>query len=114
MFKGQGRRFLGKLEIWCYTLLFIICLGRTDIPINSALRLQFGKPGREIYAPIAPGLISTIMVKNWELFSYDKKFIIDNLIGTIALDGERELEIYKKNILEISLEKSGPLNIKPK
>ena len=40
-----------------------------------------------------------------------KKFRIDNLIGTIALDGERELEIYKKNILEISLEKSGPFVI---
>ncbi len=83
----------------------------TDIPRDSALRLEFGKPGKEIYAPIAPGLISTIIVKNWELFSYDKKFRIDNLIGTIALDGERELEIYKKNILEISLEKSGPFVI---
>ena len=29
-------------------------------------------------------------------------------MGTIALDGEREVEIYKKNKLQISLEKSGP------
>ena len=80
----------------------------SKIPKNYGLKIQFGKRGKEIYAPIAPGLISNITVKNYELFSYGKKYIIKNLIGTIALDGERELEIYKKNLIEISLHKSGP------
>ena len=84
---------------------------RTLLYLDREKQLRIARETLEIYAPIAPGLISTIMVKNWELFSYDKKFRIDNLIGTIALDGERELEIYKKNILEISLEKSGPFVI---
>ena len=63
----------------------------TEIPQNHALRMQFGKQGEKIYAPIAPGLISEI-----------------NVSGTIALDGERELEIYKKNKIEITLQKEGP------
>lgn len=80
----------------------------TEIPQNHALRMQFGKQGEKIYAPIAPGLISEINVKNWELFSYDKKFYLSDFSGTIALDGERELEVYKKNKIEITLQKEGP------
>tara|TARA_Y100001960_G_scaffold93917_2_gene101299 strand:+ start:10628 stop:11599 length:972 start_codon:yes stop_codon:yes gene_type:complete len=80
----------------------------TEIPQNHALKIEFGKKGDKIYAPIAPGLITEINIKNWELFSYDKKFYLSDYSGTIALDGERELEIYKKNKIEITLQKEGP------
>ena len=80
----------------------------TQIPKNNALRIHFGDPGEKIYAPIAPGLISELTIKKWELFSFDKNINLSDYLGTIALDGEREIEIYKKNKLQISLEKRGP------
>ena len=80
----------------------------TQIPKNNALRIHFGDPGEKIYAPIAPGLISDLTIKKWELFSFDKNINLSDYLGTIALDGEREIEIYKKNKLQISLEKRGP------
>lgn len=80
----------------------------TQIPENHAIKLDFSKKGEKIYAPIAPGLISEIYIKEWELFSFDKKFTFSNYSGTIALDGEREIEIYKKNKIEITLQKQGP------
>tara|TARA_B100001250_G_scaffold9060_1_gene7863 strand:+ start:24758 stop:25729 length:972 start_codon:yes stop_codon:yes gene_type:complete len=80
----------------------------TQIPKNHAIKLEFSKEGEKIYAPIAPGLISEIFINNWELFSYNKKYTLSNYSGTIALDGEREIEIYKKNKIEITLQKEGP------
>lgn len=80
----------------------------TEIPKNHALKLEFSKKGKRIYAPIAPGLISEIYINNWELFSFKKTFTLTNYSGTIALDGEREVEIYKKNKIEITLNKEGP------
>ncbi len=80
----------------------------TQIPKNNALRIHFGTKGEKIYAPIGPGLISDLIIKKWELFSYNKKINLTGYLGTIALDGEREVEIYKKNKLQISFEKSGP------
>lgn len=80
----------------------------TQIPKNNALRIFFGNQGKKTYATIAPGLISDLTIKKWELFSFTKKINLTGYLGTIALDGEREIEIYKKNKLQISLEKSGP------
>ena len=32
---------------------------------NKGMRITFGQQGKKIYAPIAPGLISTLKVKKW-------------------------------------------------
>ena len=80
----------------------------TVIPENQALRIKFGTKGKNIYAPIGPGLIAKMKIKEWELFSYEKTISLNNYSGTIALDGEREFEIYNKNKIEITLEKTGP------
>tara|TARA_B100000959_G_scaffold77196_1_gene81980 strand:- start:171 stop:1136 length:966 start_codon:yes stop_codon:yes gene_type:complete len=75
---------------------------------NKGMRIIFGEQGKVIYAPIAPGLISTLKVKKWSLMNPDEIIKIENFSGTIALDGEREIEIFGNNKIEISYKKSGP------
>ena len=75
---------------------------------NKGIRIIFGQQGKLIYAPIAPGLISTLKVKNWSHMNPDEIIKLKNFSGTIALDGEREIEIFGNNKIEISYKKSGP------
>ena len=75
---------------------------------NKGMRIIFGEQGKVIYAPIAPGLISTLKVKKWSYMNPDEIIKIENFSGTIALDGEREIEIFGNNKIEISYKKSGP------
>jgi len=119
----SNQNFVGSKAIWDPNVLDQLFLTQSNplsiglsaigskvakIPENQAIKLEFSKKGKKVYAPIAPGLISEIYIKKWELFSYDKKFTFSNYSGTIALDGEREIEIYKKNKIEITLQKQGP------
>ena len=39
---------------------------------NKGIRIIFGQQGKVIYAPIAPGLISTLKVKNWSHMNPDE------------------------------------------
>jgi len=119
----SNQNFVGSKAIWDPNVLDHLFLTQSDpvsiglssigskvakIPKNEAIKLDFSKKGQKVYAPIAPGLISEIFIKDWQLFSYDKKFNISNYSGTIALDGEREIEIYRRNKIEITLQKQGP------
>ncbi|MBA46479.1 MAG: ATP-NAD kinase [Dehalococcoidia bacterium] len=121
----SNQNFIGSKAIWDPNVLDHLFLTQsnplsiglsaigskvTSIPKNKAIKLDFSNDneGEKIYAPIAPGLISEIYIKDWQLFSYKEKFNFSNYSGTIALDGEREIEIYRRNKIEISLKKQGP------
>ncbi len=78
---------------------------------NKGMRITFGQQGKKIYAPIAPGLISILKVKKWSYMNPDEIIKIKNFSGTIALDGEREIEIFGNNKIEISYKRSGPYTI---
>ena len=67
---------------------------------NKGMRITFGQQGKKIYAPIAPGLIPILKVKKWSHMNPDEIIKIKNFSGTIALDGEREIEIFGNNKIE--------------
>lgn len=59
-------------------------------------------------APIAPGMIHDIRVADWELMSPNAVFPIETSKGTIALDGEREIELLPRRSAQVSLRIDGP------
>ena len=70
-----------------------------------------GKPGPNhttVRAPIAPGMVSDVEIFDWKLFKAGDKIDIDLQPGTIALDGEREVELLPNQKVYATMSTDGP------
>ena len=70
-----------------------------------------GEPGANattVTAPIAPGTISEVKIADWRKIAPGEKIEIDQHPGTIALDGEREIELLPDQVVHAALSLDGP------
>ena len=61
-----------------------------------------------VRAPVGPGLILDIDIAEWTTLKPGQKRLIEHKRGTIALDGEREVELLPNRTVEIGLNSAGP------
>ncbi|MDR2368398.1 MAG: NAD(+)/NADH kinase [Deltaproteobacteria bacterium] len=74
----------------------------------------FSETERTLMAPIAPGRIKSIGIgQSGRLYPGQPKETIEGPL-TVALDGERELEIKKSDRVAIELDLNGPLVVDPR
>lgn len=66
----------------------------------------------KIKAPIAAGVVETISVGELRILGLDKEYeFIANNRGTIALDGEREIEFSKNQKFVFKIRRTGPYHV---
>jgi predicted polyphosphate/ATP-dependent NAD kinase len=81
-----------------------------DEEIGLYIRLD-GEPGENattVRAPIAPGMISDVKILDWRVITPGEQIEISLHPGTIALDGEREIELLRGQKIYASLSTDGP------
>jgi len=81
---------------------------------DQGLHLTLCSPGtgqQTIYAPIAPGLIVPVGIKNIQILKPLEKMPIEMSKGVIALDGEREFSFCQKDKINVWLDLDGPLTV---
>ncbi len=87
-------------------------LALVDIDDQRGLYIRFPSPGqtgtRSLAAPIAPGMVRTVAIANWRILGPDETVAIDADRGTIALDGEREIELLNGMQAAIRIKSDGP------
>ncbi len=118
--------FIGSRAIWKMDNVRQVFLNRTSpasigfSSIGGMLRsiaaeepagmyLKIGNSGRPVTAPIAPGIIETVSVKDMQLMAAGESVDINFIPSVVALDGEREVEIRKGQKAAIQLSVGGPL-----
>jgi len=118
--------FIGSRAIWKMDNVRQVFLNRTSpasigfSSIGGMLRsiaaeepagmyLKIGNNGRPVTAPIAPGIIETVSVKDMQLMAAGESVDINFIPSVVALDGEREVEIRKGQKAAIQLSVGGPL-----
>ena len=70
-----------------------------------------GKPGSNattVRAPVAPGTVSDVDIMDWRKIMPGEEIEIDLHSGTIALDGEREVELLPNQKVHAQLSTDGP------
>ena len=72
------------------------------------LHLTLGSGGQPVTAPIAPGVIENVSVRDMHLMAVGESVDIHVAPSVIALDGEREVEIKKGQKTSIRLSANGP------
>jgi predicted polyphosphate/ATP-dependent NAD kinase len=70
--------------------------------------LELGDGGQPVLAPIAPGLITELLVKSWRKLKVGEQGSITTAPAVLALDGEREIPIKSGELIEIRLSQNGP------
>ena len=77
---------------------------------EEALHVVLGPKGSiEVTAPIAPGLLSTVHAISHRRFDEDTALPITHTPCTIALDGEREVVLSKRDRMTVHFSRHGPL-----
>ena len=74
-----------------------------------SMHLKLGNGGQLVTAPIAPGIIENVPVKDMQLMAVGESVDIHYAPSVVALDGEREVEIKKGQKAAIRLSAEGPL-----
>jgi predicted polyphosphate/ATP-dependent NAD kinase len=78
---------------------------------GTVIRFDRTDPIYWLSAPIAPGLIKRMPIHSVEPLPPDVKFAVIAKCGTIALDGEREIEFTHEEHPLVWLDREGPLTV---
>lgn len=78
--------------------LHVRCSGLSDVP-------------QRVWVPIAPGLMGDVGIREYARLPQGQRVTLESRSGTIALDGEREIEFDRGQRVDIELDPQGPLTI---
>jgi len=62
---------------------------------------------QQLQAPIAPGLLLPVGVRDWQLIEPGQRIELPSMGGSVALDGEREIEFSPTDRVSVTLEKDA-------
>lgn len=90
----------------------ISCVGGLLHPLgpmdDQGLYLRLGEGNISVLAPVGPGLISRVAVKEHRLISLGEEVVLEPAAFTIAVDGERQIEVFSEQRVSVRLTRSGP------
>lgn len=99
----------GPQNIGFSSLPGILVPSGNDEPFGSFALLD--SLGDKFVFPVAPGKLIEVSVSQYGKLYNGKPFVYHFKNGTIALDGEREIEIYREDDFLITLSTEGPLTV---
>jgi predicted polyphosphate/ATP-dependent NAD kinase len=75
---------------------------------RAGMHIVLGAGGPQVLVPLAPGLVTWVGVRSHRLLAMDDVVRFQPGTGTIALDGEREIELLTTSVVEVRLCADGP------
>ena len=126
------QQFIGARAIWdipqvreviatqCHpSYIGMASIGGSFCPISAdddhGLYLRLGKDSMKVNATIAPGVIREVGIEEYRVLDIDDRVEIKvSKLALLALDGEREIEIYPQDKVEVELSRDGPRVVKLK
>ena len=79
--------------------------GRTE---QAGMHIVLGEGGPQVLVALAPGLIEWVAVTEYQRLAMNDVVRFPPGAGTVALDGEREIEIAVTSLVEVRLCADGP------
>jgi len=119
--------FVGTRAIWDLSLVREVVLSRiapatiglsalggallnatVEVSERAGMHIVLGDGGREVMAALAPGIVKWVGVRETRKLQVDDVVQFRPGAGTVALDGEREIEIPMTSVVEVRLCADGP------
>ncbi|MFN8456552.1 MAG: hypothetical protein U0401_18100 [Anaerolineae bacterium] len=70
------------------------CLRPVTPQETYGLYVAVGQGQGSVLAPVAPGMVRQVAIREHRLLSIDEEITLNSQLCTLALDGERSIEIY--------------------
>ena len=70
--------------------------------------VRLGDGETSVLAPVGPGLISRVGIQEYRLMSLEDEAALQPAACTIAVDGERQLEVFAHQKISVRLAQNGP------
>lgn len=80
----------------------------TDSAKQAGMHIVLGDGGPQVLVALAPGLIEWVAITEYQRLAMNDVVRFQPGVGTVALDGEREIEIAATSIVEVRLCADGP------
>jgi predicted polyphosphate/ATP-dependent NAD kinase len=80
-------------------------LGARD---DEGMYLALGPGGTQVIAPLGPGLVTRVSVREHRPLPLGEEVCLASNAGTIALDGERSIEVYRRQEITVRVTNNGP------
>ncbi len=121
----SAHQFVGARALWDIGTVHELFLARTEAdsiglssigarlrPSNdddrSAVHIELGEGGIMVAAPIAPGIVTTVPVTDWNVIEVGESASVSLTPCTVALDGERTFSIKPGESSLVTLRDDGP------
>jgi len=72
------------------------------------MHIVLGPGGPQVLATLAPGLVTWVGITTYRQLALDDVVRFQPGTGTVALDGEREIELSAMSLVEVRLRADGP------
>ena len=117
--------FIGSRAVWDPSRIREIvlaraepdCIGMSSIggllrPLGSrdlqGMYIRLGQGDTSVLAPVGPGLIRRVKIRDYRLLSRGEEVMLAPADCTIALDGERQIEVFADQEVSVRLSDCGP------
>ena len=121
----SSERFVASRAIWDMTTLHEVFLTRAEptsiglssigarlhclsMADNAGLYFRPGIGGKVVLAPVAPGMVEQVSIKEWRIVPLGERIKVHYTPCTVALDGEREFSILPGQDVEVEVSNKGP------
>jgi predicted polyphosphate/ATP-dependent NAD kinase len=88
------------------------CIGGLLHPLGprdaQGMYVRLGGGNTSVMAPVGPGLISKVETQEYRLLSLEDEVALEPAACTIAVDGERQLEVLAHQKISVRLTNRGP------
>jgi predicted polyphosphate/ATP-dependent NAD kinase len=88
------------------------CIGGLLHPLGpkdaQGMYVRLGRGNTSVLAPVGPGLISKVEIQESRLLSLEDEVTLEPAACTIAVDGERQLELFPHQKISVRLTRNGP------
>ncbi len=88
------------------------CIGGLLHPLGprdpQGMYLRLGGGNTSVLAPVGPGLINRVETREYRLLSLEDEVTLEPAACTIAVDGERQLEVFPRQKISVRLTHRGP------
>jgi len=117
--------FIGSRALWDPSRIREIVLARAEpntIGMSSiggvlqavgpldpfGMYIRLGENGTRVLAPVGPGLIMAVPIQTYRLLALDEEIDLEQAACTVAVDGERQIEVFPEQHVRVRLTNHGP------
>jgi len=122
---ASNELFIGSRALWDPRRLREIVLARAEpdrIGMSSiggclhvlgpqdaqGMYLRLGRGNIRVLAPVGPGLVIPVEIQGHRLLSLGEEVMLEPAACTIAVDGERQIEVFSEQQVSVRLTNRGP------